>query len=44
MTHEIVTFPGVGHAFFNDTGRRYDTEAASQAWDRVTAWFDRHLA
>ncbi|WP_220040133.1 dienelactone hydrolase family protein [Nonomuraea aridisoli] len=44
LTHEIVTFPGVGHAFFNDTGQRYDAEAAAQAWERVTAWFDQHLA
>ena len=29
LTHEIVTFPGVDHAFFNDTGPRYDAAAAT---------------
>ncbi|MEV0380246.1 dienelactone hydrolase family protein [Nonomuraea sp. NPDC050643] len=43
LTHEIVTFPGVGHAFFNDTGQRYNAEAAAQAYDRVLDWFGRHL-
>ncbi|WP_188190158.1 dienelactone hydrolase family protein [Nonomuraea sp. SYSU D8015] len=44
LTHEIVTFPGVGHAFFNDTGQRYNAEAAAQAYERVLSWFDRHLS
>ncbi|GAA2205602.1 dienelactone hydrolase family protein [Nonomuraea monospora] len=44
LTHELVTFPGVGHAFFNDTGPRYDAEAAAQAYERVLDWFERHLA
>lgn len=44
LTHEIVTFPGAGHAFFNDTGQRYNPTAAAQAYDRVTAWFTTHLA
>lgn len=44
LTHEIVTFPGVNHAFFNDTGQRYDAQAAAQAYDRVIAWFGTHLA
>ncbi|MGP3910191.1 dienelactone hydrolase family protein [Nonomuraea sp. 10N515B] len=44
LTHEIVTFPGVGHAFFNDTGQRYNAQAASQAYERVLDWFGRHLS
>jgi carboxymethylenebutenolidase len=44
LTHEIVTFPGAGHAFFNDTGPRYDADAAAQAYRRVLDWFGRHLA
>ncbi|MEV0623380.1 dienelactone hydrolase family protein [Nonomuraea sp. NPDC050404] len=44
LTHELVTFPGVGHAFFNDTGQRYNAEAAAQAYERVLDWFGRHLA
>ncbi|GAA4988286.1 carboxymethylenebutenolidase [Nonomuraea thailandensis] len=44
LTHELVTFPGVGHAFFNDTGQRYNADAAAQAYERVLDWFGRHLA
>jgi carboxymethylenebutenolidase len=43
LTHEIVDYPGVDHAFFNDTGPRYDAAAATQAWAKVLAWFGRHL-
>jgi carboxymethylenebutenolidase len=43
LTHEIVTYPGVDHAFFNDTGPRYDGEAAGKAWAKVLEWFGRHL-
>lgn len=44
LTHEVVTEPGVGHAFFNDTGANYDAVAAADAWARVLAWFDEHLS
>ncbi len=44
LKHEIVTFPGVGHAFFNDTGPRYNAQAAAQAYQRVIAWFGTYLA
>ncbi|MFG3440046.1 dienelactone hydrolase family protein [Nonomuraea sp. NPDC047897] len=44
LTYEIVTFPGVQHAFFNDTGQRYDAGAAAQAYDRLLDWYDRHLS
>ena len=43
LTHDIVTFPGVNHAFFNDTGARYDASAAAAAYQRVLDWFGRHL-
>jgi carboxymethylenebutenolidase len=43
LTHEIVTYPDADHAFFNDTGPRYDRAAATQAWDKVLDWFGRHL-
>ena len=33
LTHEIVTFPDAGHAFFNDTGQRYNPAAAAAAYD-----------
>jgi carboxymethylenebutenolidase len=44
LTYEIATFPGVQHAFFNDTGQRYDAGAAAQAWDRLLDWYGRHLS
>ncbi|MEU8076952.1 dienelactone hydrolase family protein [Catellatospora citrea] len=43
LTFEIVTYPDVNHAFFNDTGARYNAPAAAQAWTELTAWFTRHL-
>jgi carboxymethylenebutenolidase len=43
LTHEIVTYPGANHAFFNDTGPRYHPQAATQAYAKVLDWFGRHL-
>jgi carboxymethylenebutenolidase len=43
LTHEIVTYPGADHAFFNDTGPRYDQAAATRAYAKVLDWFGRHL-
>ncbi len=44
LTHELKVFDGVDHAFFNDTGPRYDAEAAGRAYDALLTWFGRHLA
>ncbi len=44
LRHEMVTFPGVNHAFFNDTGARYDPTAAAGAYQRVLDWFAQYLA
>jgi carboxymethylenebutenolidase len=43
LKHEIVTFPGVDHAFFNDTGPRYNAPAAAAAYQRVLRWFARYV-
>jgi hypothetical protein len=43
LTHEIVTYPGANHAFFNDTGPRYHQAAATQAYAKVLDWFGHHL-
>jgi carboxymethylenebutenolidase len=43
VTHEFVTEPGAGHAFFNDTGQRYNPTAAADAYRRLLAWFGTHL-
>lgn len=44
LTHELVTVPGVGHAFFNDTGPRFDPAAAAAIYQRMLDWFGRYLA
>jgi carboxymethylenebutenolidase len=44
LTYEIQTFAGAGHAFFNDTGPRYNAEAAEEAWRDMLDWFNQHLA
>lgn len=38
-----VVYDGAAHAFFNDTGARYDAEAAADAWERTTAFLALHL-
>jgi carboxymethylenebutenolidase len=43
-THEFVVVPGVDHAFFNDTGPRYNEPAAAATYRRVLDWFGAHLA
>ena len=41
---QIKTYPGVDHAFFNDTGARYNADQAAAAYADVLAWLGRHLA
>jgi carboxymethylenebutenolidase len=42
-TFEKMVYPGVGHAFHNDTGSRYNAEAATDAWARTLAWFEEYV-
>ena len=42
--YEKVVYPGVDHAFHNDTGTRYNAEAASDGWARTLDWLDHYLA
>ena len=44
LIHEMRVFDGVDHAFFNDTGPRYNAEAATQAYQAMLDWFATHLA
>jgi carboxymethylenebutenolidase len=44
LDHELRTFDGVDHAFFNDTGRNYDADAATAAYEAMLEWFDHRLA
>ena len=44
-TYELYVYPGVNHAFNNDTGgARYNKEAADLAWGRTLAFLRKHLA
>jgi carboxymethylenebutenolidase len=43
LVHEVRTFPGVNHAFFNDTGARYDATQAGAAYNAVLTWFGQYL-
>lgn len=43
LVHELVVEEGANHAFFNDTGERYDPTAAADAWQRVQDWFSQNL-
>lgn len=44
VKHEIVTYPGAGHAFANPSGgERYNPEAAKDAWKRTMAFLDKEL-
>jgi carboxymethylenebutenolidase len=42
---EATVYPGTGHAFFNDTNAHaYNADAASDAWEKVNAFFAGTLA
>ncbi len=43
LVHELVVEPDADHAFFNDTGPRYNAAAAADAWQRLQDWFGRYL-
>lgn len=44
LVNELVVEPNADHAFFNDTGPRYNAAAAVDAWRRTLDWFGRYLA
>lgn len=43
LEFEIKTYEGANHAFFNDTGERYNASAAADAYQQVLDWFETHL-
>lgn len=43
LINELVTEPDADHAFFNDSGQRYDAVAAADAWRRLQDWLTRYL-
>ncbi len=42
--NEIHIYPGAAHAFANPTGRNYNAEAATDAWNKTIEFLSRHLA
>jgi carboxymethylenebutenolidase len=44
LVFELITEPDADHAFFNDTGKRYNAAAAANAWARLQDWFSRYLS
>ena len=43
VVNELVVEQDADHAFFNDSGQRYDAVAAADAWRRLQDWFTRYL-
>ena len=37
---DLLTFTEADHAFFNDTGPRFNPHAATEVWRRALNWFD----
>jgi carboxymethylenebutenolidase len=44
LVNDLVVEPDADHAFFNDTGPRYNPAAAADAWKRVLDWFGRYVS
>jgi carboxymethylenebutenolidase len=42
--HDLKIYENAGHAFFDDTRPSYVASAASDAWRRTLAWFQRYLS
>ena len=40
---EYHMYPGAAHAFFNDTGTRYNPEASAGAWQVTLTFLEKHL-
>ena len=43
LDHQILVFTEANHAFFNDSGERFDPPAAAEAWRRTLRWFGRSV-
>ena len=43
LVNDLIVEQDADHAFFNDTGERYDPKAAADAWQRVQDWFAKYL-
>ncbi|MCU1555098.1 MAG: dienelactone hydrolase [Arthrobacter sp.] len=43
VRHQLTIYPGVDHAFHNDTGDRYVEAQATAAWNDTLAWFAKYV-
>jgi len=43
VVHEFLVFPNTQHAFNNDTGPRYNEQAAIAAWHDMLDWFTKYV-
>ena len=43
VKYEMFNYPGTEHGFNNDTTPRYDEKAATLAWQRTVAFFNKNL-
>lgn len=43
VSNSIHIYEGAGHAFANPSGERYVEEAARDAWQKTTSFFEKHL-
>jgi carboxymethylenebutenolidase len=42
-TYTKIIYPDADHAFFNDSGGRYNPAAAADAWQQMLAWFQQYV-
>lgn len=42
--YQVTIYPGVGHAFHNDTGAAYNPTQAQKAWVQTVEWFKKNLS
>ena len=43
IPHDIKIYPNSQHSFFNDQGKHHNAEASQDAWQRVLAFFGKHI-
>jgi carboxymethylenebutenolidase len=43
VPHQLTVYPGVDHAFHNDTGGRYNRAQATAAWNDMLSWFGKYV-
>jgi carboxymethylenebutenolidase len=44
LENKFLVYEGADHAFFNDTGQRYNAAAAAEVYKEVLDWFGKYLA